>query len=420
MVVQRLGWARADVLTARAKEVVAVVMRAADLATIAKLRSGMDADARAFQLFSQPAPKSWLVRRVRALYLDQAVRDFFNKTLKTRPTLTQWLDKASVHIWFKIFGRPHVSGRGLAAMPILSAIAMIGTYIAGAVGVLPSDSGGAAFLLALCVGPGLVLLKLYAFSWPVTLLLRRLKEKKPPSWVRWGWLAAGALGVLLVSSLPATWPLAGVSLVFSAGLLVWATIAAHPVFVAEGLGFYQKLKLALMENPLVLFWTGVVGWRVGVPACIATAGVFGANAIAGRSMARIWKFDCPPHIRHWSLVALSLLPIAAFYTLWWSSDSPLKMGFSTALVTVAALLQRPARLSLPQALMTRWLQIIVMVTFPVMFVVPYLVAADLLNTKAAVRVAGTYVLIGVGATVCLSLFAEGTTSRLFRRVSAQA
>lgn len=414
-VVQRLGWARADVVTARAKEVVAVVTRVADLATVAKLRSGTDADARAFQLFSQPPPKLWLVRRVKALYLDQAVRDFINKTLKARPTLAQWLDKTSVEIWLKIFWSPHVSGRGLAAMPIFSAVAIIGTYIAGALGVLP-DLGGTALLLALCVGPALVLLKLYAFSWPVTLVLRRLKEKKPPSWVRWGWLAGGALTVLLVSSLPASWPVVAMSLVLSAGLLVWATIAAHPVFVMEGLGFYQKLKLVLVESSLVLFWTGMVGWGIGVPACIVTAGAFGANAIAGRSMARNWQFDCSPRTRHWSLVALLLLTIAAFYALWRSSDSPLQVGFSTALVTAAALMQRPARLSLPQTLMGRWAQTMVFATFG--FILAFGVSVQNGN-RLTLQIAGTYVLVGVVATVFFVVYSEATTSRLFRRASAQ-
>lgn len=415
-VVQRLEWAHTDVVTARAKEVVAVVTRVADLATVAKLRSGRDADARAFQLFSQPAPKSWLVRRVKAVYFDHAVRDFFNKTLRARPTLAQWLDKASVDIWLKIFWRPHVSERGLAAMPIFSALALIGTYIADALGVLPPDSRGTAFLLALCVGPGLVLLKLYAFSWPVTLVFMRLKEKKPPSWVRWGWLAAAVLSVLLVSSLPASWPVTAVSLVLSAGLLVWATVAAHPVFVMEGVGFYQKLKLALIENPAVLFWTGVVGWGIGLPACIVTAGAFGASAIAGRSMARTWKFDCAPRTRYGSLVALALLTIAAFYALWRGSDSPLQVGFNAALVTVAALMQRPARLSLPQTLMGRWAQTMVFPTFALILAFGLSVQN---GNRVTLQIAGTYVLLGVVATVCFVGYSEATTSRLFRRASAQ-
>jgi hypothetical protein len=420
-VVQRLGWAHADVVTARAKEVVAIVTRVADLATVAKLRSGRDADARVFHLFSQPAPKSWLVRRVKAVYFDPAVRDFINKTLRARPTLAQWLDKASVDIWLKIFWRPHVSERGLVAMPIFSALALIGTYIADAFGVLPPDSRGTAFLLALCVGPGLVLLKLYAFSWPVTLVFMRLKEKKPPSWVRWGWLGAGALSVLLVSSLPATWPVVAMSLALSAGVLVWATVAAHPVFVAEGLGFYQKLKLVLVESPLVLFWTGMVGWGVGLPACIATAGAFGANAIAGRSMARMWKFDSAAPIRYWSLVALSVLTIAAFYALWRSSDSSLPIGFSMALVTVAAVMQRPARLSLSQDLMVRWFKARVFVTIAFFVVIAAGSEAVVqISKRVALQMGGTYVLLGVVATVCFVVYSEATTSRLLRRASAQS
>lgn len=415
-VVQRLRWARADVVTARAKEVVVVVTRVADLATVTKLQSGTDADARAFQLFSQPAPKSWMSRRVKAFYLDHAIRDFLNKTLKARPTLTQWLDKGSIDAWMKIFGRPHVSARGLATMPILSAIAVLAVYVAGELGTLPADSRAADLLLALCVGPCLVLAKLYAFSWPIMLLFRRLKGKEPPPWMRWGWLAAGAFSVLLVSTLPITWPVAAMSLVLSAGLLPWATVAAHPIFVAEGLGFYQKLKLALMENPVVLLWTGMIGWGVGLPASIATAGAFGASAIAGRSMAKRWKFDSAPRTRRWSLVALSLLTMAAFYALWRSSDSPVEFAFSTGLVTVAALMQRPARLTLSQALVGRWAQVMVFATFALVLA---LSTGGLTRKRLAMQIAGSYVLVGVVATICFVVYSEATTGRLLRRASAQ-
>jgi hypothetical protein len=415
-VVQRLEWARADVVTARAKEVVVVVTRVADLETVAKLRSGTDADARAFQLFSRPAPKSWLVRRIKALYLGYAVRDFFNKTLKSRPTLALWLDKTSVETWVKIFGQPRVSGRGLATMPVLSAIAVIAVYIAWMLGLLGHDPRWTGFLLAVCVGPALVLLNLYAFSWPIWLLLKRLKEKVPPPWARWGWLLAGAASVVLVSSLPATWPTAALSLVLAAGLLVWATIGAHPVFVAEGLGFYQKLKLSLLENLLALFWTGIVGWTIGLPAGIATAGALGASAIAGRSMARMWKLDWPPYIRHWLLLAFLLATVALLYSLWRTPTPLFSLRISTALITMTVLLQRPVRLSLPQALAGRWLQVMVFVT------VAFLVLSSNLpnGARVAPQVAGTYMLIGVFMTICLSLYSEGTTSLLFRRTQEYA
>jgi hypothetical protein len=417
MVVQRLGWARADVVTARAKEVVAAVTRVADLATVTKLRSGTDPDARAFQLLSQPAPKSWMMRRVKTLYFDHAVRDFFNKTLRARPTLAQWLDKASVDIWVRTIGRPHVSARGLAAMPIFSATAMVGVYAAGELGILPTNSRGAAFLLALWVGPFLVLAKLYAFSWPATLLFKRLKGKEPPPWMRWGWLAAGALSVLMVSSLPATWPVAALALVLAVGLLPWATIAAHPVFVAEGLGFYQKLKLALMENPAVLFWTGMVAWGIGLPASIVTAGAFGASAIAGRTMAKIWKFGSSRSARLWSLVALSLVAMAAGYALWRSSDSAVQFACSTALVTIASLMQRPIRLTLTQALIGRWAQVMVFATFALVLA---LGGAGLSSKRLAIQIAGTYVLLGAVTTVCFVVYSEATAGRLLRRAPVRA
>jgi hypothetical protein len=416
-VAQRLGWARADVMTAGAKEVVAVVTRVADLATVAKLRAGTDADARAFQLFSRPAPNSWLVRRFRALFLDRAVRRFFNETLKSRPTLTQWLDKTSVDTWLKIFGRPRVTGIGLIVMPILSTVAVAGAYIARVFGVLSPGSRDIAVLAALSVGPSLVLLKLYAFSWPVTLLLRKFAGKPPP-WMRWGWLPAAVVGVLLVSSLPAIWPAAVLAGVLSAGLIVWATVASYPVFVAEGLGFVKKLKLVLMESALVFFWTCIVAWDVGLAAGIATAGAFSASAIAARSLARMWKFDCPPHLRHWSLVALSMVSAAAVYVLWRSPESPLQVGFGAALVTASALLHRPVRFSLSPALMGRWAQTMVIATF---VFVPYVVGTNLLDSRQGdVRFVGTYMLVGVIASICLVVYSEAMSSRLFPRASAGA
>jgi hypothetical protein len=148
--VQRLGWAHADVSTRRTKEVLAVVTRVADLETITKLQSGSDLSARGFQLFSQPAPKSWLVRRARAFLLDDAVQEFFKKVLRIRPSLGAWLDQISVVLWMRIFGRPHVRLRALIAMPVFSFLATIAALAAVRHGAIPDDSTRAAILSAAC------------------------------------------------------------------------------------------------------------------------------------------------------------------------------------------------------------------------------------------------------------------------------
>ena len=67
---------------------------------------------------------------------------------------------------------------------------------------------------------------------------------------------------------------------------------------------------------------------------------------------------------------------------------------------MTVLLQRPVRLSLPQALAGRWLQVMVFVT------VAFLVLSSNLpnGERVAPQVAGTYMLIGVFMTICLSLY----------------
>jgi hypothetical protein len=264
-VVQRLGWNHAYVAARRPKEVIAVVTRVADLDVVGKLRVGTDPDAQAFQLLSRPAPTSWLVRRVKVFFVDQAVRDFLQKTVPARPTLTLWLDKGSVATWMGIFGRPYVTRRALLAMPVYSGIALLATFIASNNGDIAQNWVGAALLLALFVGPILALLKVYTFSWPILLLLRRLKGKVPPRWVRLGWLPASVASVVVVSIAGPGWPAAVLSLVLSVGLLVWSSVASYPVFIAEGLTFTQKLRLSFTRNRLMLVWMGIVVWAVGLP-----------------------------------------------------------------------------------------------------------------------------------------------------------
>jgi hypothetical protein len=412
-VVQRLRWNHADVATRRANEVIAVVTRVADLDVVGKLRLGTDPNARAFQLLSQPAPTSWLVRRFKAFFLDQAVRDFLQKTLPARPTLTLWLDKASVATWMRIFGRPYVTRRALLAMPIFSVTALLVTFIAGNNGVITQEWIDTALLLALFAGPILVLLKVYAFSWPILLILRRLKGKAPPLWARLGWLPASVASVVVVSIAGPGWGSAVLSLILSGGLLVWSSVAAYPVFIAEGLTFSQKLKLSFARNVLMLVWMGIVICAVGLPAGTVTAGALGASEIAGIVIAKIWMLDVAERVRHWLMVALSVIDVSALASLWWLHDSPRQIGFSTALVTTTVLLQRPALSALRSRLVQQWMIGI----FPV-----YLFATLVANTgrgsaltaRSATQLAGSYLLIGAAIAVVSYLFQEAIPTRAAR------
>jgi hypothetical protein len=409
-VVQRLGWNHADVATRRAKEVMAVVTRVADLEVVAKLRVGTDPDARAFQLLSRPAPTSWLVRRVKVFFVDQAVRDFLQKTVPARPTLALWLDKASVTTWMGIFGRPYVTRRALLAMPIFSVIALLATLIAGNNGVIAQEWVRTALLSAIFAGPILALLKVYAFSWPILLVLRRLEGKALPRWVRLGWLPASVASVVVVSIAGRGWPVVVLSLILSGGLLVWSSVAAYPVFIAEGLTFVQKLRLSFARNQLMLIWTAVVVWAVGLPAGIATTGAVGAGEIAGIVIAKIWMLDVAARVRHRFMGALLLIAVAALAALWWVDDSQRQVGFSTALVTTTVLLQRPALLALRSRIVQAWMIGI----FPV-----YLFATLFTNTgrgtvltaRLTTGLAGTYLLIGTAIAIVSYLFQEVIPTR---------
>jgi hypothetical protein len=409
-VVQRLRWNHADVATRRPKEVIAVVTRVADLDVVGKLRVGTDPDARAFQLLSQPAPASWLVRRLKVFFVDQGVRDFLQKTVPARPTLTLWLDKASVATWMEIFGRPYVTRRALLAMPVYSGIALLVTFIARNNGEIAQNWVGAALLLAIFAGPILALLKVYVFSWPILLSLRRLKGKVPPQWVRLGWLPASVASVVVVGIAGPGWPAAVLSLILSGGLLVWSSVASYPVFIAEGLTFTQKLRLSFTRNRLMLVWIGIVVWAVGLPAGIATAGAVGASEIAGIVIARIWMLDVAARVRHWFVGGLSMLAVGALAAVWWIEGSPRQVGFSTALVTATVLLQRPMVFALRSRLVQVW----------TIGILPAYLIANLfanagrgttLTARLTTQLAGSYLLIGAAIAIISYLFQEVMPTR---------
>jgi hypothetical protein len=409
-VVQRLGWNHADVATRRPKEVIAVVTRVADLDVVGKLRVGTDPDARAFQLLSQPAPTSWLVRRLKVFFVDQAVRDFLQRTVPARPTLTLWLDKASVATWMGIFGRPYVTRRALLAMPVYSVIALLAAFIAGNNGVIAQDWLGTALLLAIFVGPILALLKVYAFSWPILLMLRRLKGKVPPRWVRLGWLPASAASVVVVSIAGPGWPVVVLSLMLSGSLLVWSSVAAYPVFIAEGLTFSQKLRLSFTRNRLMLVWIGIAVWAVGLPAGIATAGAVGASEIAGIVIAKIWMLDVAARVRHRFMGALLMIGMTALVALWWIDGSPRQIGFSTALVTATVLLQRPVAFALRSRLIQVWMVGI----FPAYLIANLFASAGRgyrLTERLTTQLAGSYLLVGAAIAIVSYLFREVIPTR---------
>jgi len=392
-VVQRLGWNRADVATRRPKEVIAVVTRVADLEVVGQLREGTDPDARAFQLLSRPAPKSWLVRRLKVFFVDQAVRDFLQKTVPARPTLTLWLDAESVKTWMGIFGRPYVTRRALLAMPIFSVIAFLIAFIAAGNGSIPQQWVGTVWSLAILAGPILVLLKVYTFSWPILLVLRRLKGKAPPPWARFGWLPASIAGVVVVSVAGRSWPLAVLSLLLSGGLLVWASVATHPIFIAEGLTFSQKLRLSFARNRLMLVWMGVIAWAVGLPAGIATAGAVGASEIAGTVLLKAWKLDMAARDRHRLMGALFVMAMAALVSLWWEGGSPGLIGLSTALVTSTVLLQRPMYSTLRFKLAGQWMGgIFPLYVFASVF--GYASKGAVYAERTTTQLAGSFMLIG--------------------------
>jgi hypothetical protein len=413
--VQRLGWAHADVSTRRAKEVLAVVTRVADLETVTKLQTGTDPSARAFQLLSRPAPKSWLVRRARAFLLDDAMQDFFQKVLRMRPSLGAWLDQTSVVLWMRIFGRPHVRLRALIAMPVFSFLAIIAALVAVGRGAIPDGSTRTAILTAACVGPVIVLLRLYAFGWPAHLLLVKLKGKPSPTWIRWGWLPASAVGVVLVSGLGVSLLATAFSIVLVLCFLVWASVAAYPIFVADGLSFTQKWRFSIARNLVMLLWTILVFLTIGIPAGIVAAGALGASAIAGLPLSKMWILDVPKRTRRQLLGALLIVAVFAFYSLWWTAaDAKNRAGFSTALVTAVVLLHRPAQANLSARAADVRLRLMAAVLVPTYTILgPYLID----HPALALRWMGTLLVIGVMVVVVLSILKEFMSDRIMTKVA---
>jgi hypothetical protein len=413
--VQRLGWAHADVSTRRVKEVLAVVSRVADLETVTKLQSGTDPSARAFQLFSRPAPKSWMVRRAKAFLMDDAVQDLFQKVLRIRPSVGAWLDQTSVMLWMRIFGRPHVRLRALIAMPVFSLLAIIAALTAVGRGAIPDDSTRTAILTAACVGPVLVLLRLYAFGWPAHLLVIRLKGKPPPTWIRWGWLPASAAGVVLVSCLGVSLLATAISIVLVLCFLVWASVAAYPIFVAEGLSFAQKWRLSIARNLAMLLWTILVLYTIGMPAGIVAAGALGASAIAGLPLSKMWILDVPKRTRLQLLGVLLIVAVFAFYSLWWTAaDANHQPGFSAALVTAVVLLHRPAQASLSARAADVRLRLMAAVLVPGGAIFQgYLFD----HPSLALRWMGTLLVIGVVLVIVLSMLKEFMSDRVTTRVA---
>ena len=406
--VQRLGWARSEVSTRRPKEVLAVVARAADLEAVAELRVGTDPPARAFQVLSRPAPQYWVTRRLKAFALDDAIQEFLQKTLRARPSLQFWCDKTSVSTWMRIFGRPHVTRRGLIAMPIFSVLALLATSWGAGRTDTPGSLIRAELLVPLLVGPGIVLLKLYAFSWPIHLILVRRKGKPLPYWARCGWLPASAAGVLLMSAFDTSWFGIVLSLVFSISLSVWASVAAYPLFVIQGLTFSQKWRFSVSRNWVMLVWTIVVTLATGLPTGVVMMGALGSSAIAGLPLSRIWHLDLNRRMRGLLLGALLVVTAIAFYVLWGGASAGHYAGCAAALVTAAVLLHRPL-----QAILSASVWEVRRYLVPGAFVfanvfLDHHLTDDRIRT---IRWFGTMLLVGVTGMIVLSLTREFMPAR---------
>jgi hypothetical protein len=406
--VQRLGWTRTDAAMRRPAEVLAVIGRVEDLKVVADLRAGKGPDSKAFRLLTEPAPAWWPVRRIKAFLYDQAVSHFLRRTLAARPTLAGWLDKASTHAWMRIFGRPHISSRAMLAMPIYSIIGVIAALVVADVHGASLNSA-AFFLMPALIGPALVFLKLYGFSWPIYALLVRLKGKAPPRWVRWGWLPASAGYVVAACFFGRSWPMALVVLALGDGLLIWAALAAHPVFVAEGMSFLQKLKFSLLRNLALLVWAIVVAWAVGPAAGTAVAVAGGASAVAGLPFAKFWKLDARRRLQFSTLAGLCVLVIASFLVLWSGGLTGLRLDTSAGLVTASVLLHRPIFALLRPIALNAWYRFMWAIAV-VGNVVLLPSTAPSHGPEASARIVGTYLLCGVTLALAMYLHQEKTAT----------
>jgi hypothetical protein len=174
---------------------------------------------------------------------------------------------------------------------------------------------------------------------------------------------------------------------------VWSSVAAYPVFIAEGLTFSQKLRLSFTRNRLMLVWMGIVVWAVGLPAGIATAGALGASEIGGIVIAKIWMLDVAARVRHWFMGTLFMIAVMALVALWWVNGSPRQIGFSTALVTATVLLLRPAL----STLRSKFVQVWTIGIYPAyLFALLFANAgwAFRLTARFTTQLAGSYLLIG--------------------------
>jgi hypothetical protein len=212
------------------------------------------------------------------------------------------------------------------------------------------------------------------------------------------------MGVVLVGSLGVSLLATAFSIVLVMCFLVWASVAAYPIFVAEGLSFTQKWRLSIARNLVMLLWAILVFFTIGMPAGIVAAGALGASAIAGLPLSKMWILDLPKRTRRQLLGALLIVTAIAFYSLWWSAaDAKNHAGFSAALVTAAVLLHRPAQAGLSARAADVRLRLMAFVLVPAYLILgPYLID----HPALALRWMGTLLVIGVMVVVVLSIFKE--------------
>jgi hypothetical protein len=197
--------------------------------------------------------------------------------------------------------------------------------------------------------------------------------------------------------------------------LVWASVAASPIFVAEGLSFTQKWRFSIARNLVMLLWMILVFFTIGIPAGIVVAGALGASAIAGLPLSKMWILDVPKRTRRQLLGALLIVTAIALYSLWSSAaDAKNRAGFSTALVTAVVLLHRPVQANLSARAAEVRLRLMAFVLVPAYAILgPYL--SD--HPALALRWMGTLLVIGVMVVVVLSIFKELMSDRMMTKVA---
>ena len=231
----------------------AVLARIDDLALLHTLRTGRDAQSKAFERLARPARP--LLRATLALLHVSTwpELELLAKLEWRHPRLLADLPAENVDWWVKFSRRPHLSWLSFA----------IGGGIAWFMHLAYADASQAAMLLWLIPLAGLsaALLRLYVVDWPALKVQRRWAGRAPP-WLELGWLPAGiALMSLAVSAAGIAW-LAWACAALAMLVALWAAIVAGPtpsIFTERQiLVMNSRLVRAFILNVFALVWIGVM------------------------------------------------------------------------------------------------------------------------------------------------------------------